>query len=143
MMGSHRLLKKGVPYREATQVRMAVRGPAFPAAVDLRVAANIGIAPTIVNLAGASLPDPDGFSLAGTIDRDAVLLQGYGGNNSYQAVRTDRHLYVEYAKGGRELYDYDFDPYELDNLLPEAEATAAPLVDKLNQLRGCIGSGCS
>jgi N-acetylglucosamine-6-sulfatase len=143
MMGSHRLLKKGVPYREATQVRMAVRGPAFPAAVDLRVAANIDIAPTIVNLAGASLPDPDGFSLAGTIDRDAVLLQGYGGNNSYQAVRTDRHLYVEYAKGGRELYDYDFDPYELDNLLPEAEATAAPLVDKLNQLRGCIGSGCS
>jgi arylsulfatase A-like enzyme len=142
MLGSHRLLLKGLPYRESARVRMAVRGPAFTTPIDERVAANIDIAPTIVALAGASLPNPDGLSLADPFDRDAVLLQGYGGNDGYQAVRTARYMYVEYNKGGRELYDYELDPYELDNLVPEDEATAAPLAGKLNQLRGCTGAGC-
>ena len=35
---------------------------------------------------------------------------------TYQAVRTDRYLYVEYETGERELYDYQVDPFELDNL---------------------------
>ena len=143
MMGSHRLMQKGLAYRESTQVRMAVRGPAFPSGIDERVAANIDIAPTIVDLAGAALPDPDGLSLTGAFARDAVLLEGFGGKDGYQAVRTDRHLYVEYAKGGRELYDYEVDPYELDNLLPADEAAAAPFVARLEALRGCVGAECS
>ena len=143
MMGSHRLLTKDAPYREATRVRMAVRGAAFPPGVDARVAANIDIAPTIVDLAGTSLPDPDGLSLAAPSARDAVLLQGFGGIDSYEAVRTVRHLYVEFSRGARELYDYEDDPYELDNLLPQDEAAAAPLVARLSALRECGGAGCS
>jgi hypothetical protein len=69
----------------------------------------------------------------------------------YSALRTERHLYVEYSSGERELYDYEIDPHELDNLLatwdghtpsPEAEAIAATLKARLDDLRFCAGSTC-
>ena len=152
MMGSHGLTAKGVPYRESTQVRMAVRGAAFAAAVDDRLTANIDIAPTIAALAGAELPRADGESLATPFARESLLLQGFGGKKSYRALRTQRHLYVENEGGERELYDYARDPYELDNLIatweghaPSAEnqLLAEGLAERLAVLAECHGRRCS
>ena len=70
---------------------------------------------------------------------------------TYQAVRTDRYLYVEYETGERELYDYHTDPYELDNLLADweghvptadAEAIANQLRARLNEIRDCAFETC-
>jgi hypothetical protein len=58
---------------------------------------------------------------------------------------------VEYGTGERELYNYDDDPNELENLLadweghvplPAAEAIAATLAARLGELRGCVGATC-
>ena len=34
---------------------------------------------------------------------------------SYCGVRTERYMFVQYATGERELYDYRTDPFELHN----------------------------
>ncbi len=55
-------------------------------------------------------------------------------------------LYVEYATGGRELYDLDADPYELTNLLHEptleVETKVTELMARLDALRNCEGDSC-
>ena len=66
----------------------------------------------------------------------------------YSGVRTADHLYVEYVTGERELYDYNTDPYETENLLagpstPEVEAIASELAARLDALRGCSGDKCA
>jgi arylsulfatase A-like enzyme len=149
MLGSHRLLTKGVPYQRATQVTMAALGPQFGQGVtDRRIAANIDLAPTIADLAGVGLPHADGLSLTGSEERDAVLLQRVG---DFRALRTLDALYVKNETGERELYDYVNDPYELDNFLAswsghapsaEAEARAAEMASRLADLTRCAGAAC-
>jgi hypothetical protein len=112
------------------------------------VAANIDIAATIADLTGIGFGG-DGVSLLEPPARDAVVLENW--SIPFVALRTVRYLYVEYAWGDRELYDYELDPYELDNLLasweghtptPAALAIAADLKDQLDALRSCAGSSC-
>jgi arylsulfatase A-like enzyme len=83
---------------------------------------------------------------------------GFAGNGiatgevpEYLGLRTLDTLYVVYRTGERELYDYDSDPYELDNLLadweghrpsPEAGALAATLSTRMEQLHDCAGGAC-
>jgi N-acetylglucosamine-6-sulfatase len=60
-----------------------------------------------------------------------------------KALRTERHLYVEYKRGERELYDLEEDPYELRNRY----ATASPdlkrrLEGQLDALRHCAAEEC-
>ena len=45
-----------------------------------------------------------------------LLIEGVGGLNqpAYDALRTYRYVYAQYANGERELYDLERDPYELD-----------------------------
>jgi arylsulfatase A-like enzyme len=69
----------------------------------------------------------------------------------YLGLRTLDRLYVVYESGERELYQYDADPYELDNLLAtweghtpsaEAEAIAAGMASRLEELHDCAGASC-
>jgi arylsulfatase A-like enzyme len=148
-MGSHRWDSKDIPHNASTRIMMAASGPRFGrGATDPRVAANIDIAATIADAAGIGFGG-DGVSLLGPPTRDAVVLEAV--TVPYSALRTERHLYVEYSSGERELYDYEIDPHELDNLLatwdghtpsPEAEAIAATLKARLDDLRFCAGSTC-
>jgi arylsulfatase A-like enzyme len=41
-----------------------------------------------------------------------------GNPTTYEAMRTDEFLYVEYSDGEREFYDLRNDPFELHNLAP-------------------------
>ena len=62
---------------------------------------------------------------------------------NYNAVRTSRYLYVEYATGEKELYDLKADPYELTNIYASASPTLLRnLKTRLNALKGCAGAEC-
>jgi N-acetylglucosamine-6-sulfatase len=151
-MGSHRLTTKGAPYRPITQVTMLASGPGIASgAIDNRIVANIDLAPTIAEAAGVDFSTGDGVSLLSSDRSDGVLLEAFGRSRAYKALRTRQYLYVENTSGERELYDYDRDPYELDNLLAnweghtpsaEAEAIALDLKPRLNALRNCAGATC-
>ena len=68
---------------------------------------------------------------------------GPGGSPAFEAVRTETHKYVEYENGGRELYDLEADPYELDNVYESADPSLIEdLRTKLDALRSCSKASC-
>ncbi len=120
MAGEHRLARgKNVPYEEALRVPLLIRGPAITAGAQITApVSNADLAPTILNLAGASPPPAlarplDGTTLAVALaggptnparvipieGRDNVARSRHGFKvRSYVGVRTARYAYVEYRR---------------------------------------------
>ena len=126
MWGEHRVKGKFVPYRGATRVDLAIAWPRrLPQGrVRARLALNIDIPVTIAGAAGAAHDDVAGRSLLEHWQRSGFVLEaalthlpGSGGTNvarpAYCGWRTARYLFVHYANGREELYDYARDPWEL------------------------------
>ena len=117
MWGDHRLQGKYWPYRYSTEVPMFMRWDGVIERGASGMVANIDIAPTILDAAGV----PNALSMEGhsVLDgtRSRVLLEGVqrGPWPGYCGVRTKKYMFVQYADGQRELYDYEVDPYELKN----------------------------
>jgi len=140
-MGEYRLMPgKMTAYDADIRVPLIITGPGVPAGRVIEdFAENTDLCPTFVELAGASLPAPvDGTSLVpllrGAIqsdERQAALIEHHhpardpadpdapgarsGNPPSYEAMRTKRALYVEYADGSKEYHDLASDPDELHN----------------------------
>src|SRR5690606_16359432 len=58
-------------------------------------------------------------------------------------LRTADWSYLEYGSGERELYDLVEDPYQLQNLIKEADPILlADLAERLDALAGCAGRQC-
>ncbi len=77
------------------------------------------------------------------LDEGGVKPQDWG-RPGLKAIRTQRHLYVEYGTGERELYDLEKDPYQLRNLAGEANSRLLQeLRERLGELRTCSGADCS
>jgi N-acetylglucosamine-6-sulfatase len=137
--GEYRLMPgKLTAFDTDIRVPLVVAGPAIPpGATTGAVAGNIDLAKTFTAIGGTTLPG-DGHSLVPLLNatatgdwRNAMLIEHHGpavditdpdaqsgtsGNpTTYEAMRTPRFLYVEYADGEREFYDLERDPYELDN----------------------------
>jgi arylsulfatase A-like enzyme len=100
--GEHRIpWEKGPVYEEGVRVPLLIRGRGFPAGAKVsQLAANIDLAPTIVELTGATAGlVMDGRSLL-PLAPDAAVGRHRGlliEKLDYQAVRNDSFLYVEYA----------------------------------------------
>jgi N-acetylglucosamine-6-sulfatase len=153
MWGSHRWspTAKRNPYRRASHVPLVIRYDALgrTSRIESRLVGNVDVAPTLADLAGVPTPaSVDGTSFA-PILRDpsrpwvrTLLLENLtrvqtpGRVPSYCGVRTDRFLFVHYAKGIEELYDERRDPFELHNIAgtPAAEQTEARLRQTTSRL---------
>lgn len=169
-MGQHRLpIGKWTAYEEDIRVPLMIRGPGVPEGQSREhMVLNNDLAPTFADLGGARRPEfVDGRSIAPLLRqappptqdwRDAFLIEaaafvpgtGAGipiGRPRFEAVRSEDHLYVEYASGARELYDLRTDPHQLENLLSPGDPAAAPevverLEGRLDELRGCSAASC-
>ncbi|HSI79807.1 MAG TPA: sulfatase [Solirubrobacterales bacterium] len=162
MLGEHRLTLKSLPYEESARVPLIVRGPDLPKGIEVEApVGNIDLAPTILDVAGASpLLNPDGVSLLDVIDdpdawagRDVLLEKfNYGDLDAEgAALRNSRFAYVRQVIEGEpfeELYDMDpesetYDPFQLENRADDPELAAEKLVleARLAQLRDCKGTG--
>jgi arylsulfatase A-like enzyme len=63
---------------------------------------------------------------------------------SYEALRTATQLYVEYANGEGEFYDYTTDPDELNNSFATMDsALKSQLSSELHALEACAGVTCT
>jgi arylsulfatase A-like enzyme len=158
MWGEHGVLaEKLFPYPPSVTVPLLMRWPGHvrAGAVDQRIAANIDIAPTVLESARVEsdrgIP-MDGSSLLHAETRTRLLLEywkSYGTVPTWASTWTPHYQYVEYdgAGGGvvfREYYALDRDPYEVSNLVSRGGADAsvdlASLSKQLAADRQCRGT---
>jgi len=140
------------PYEDSARLPFIVRAPWLvpdPGVRRKQMALNIDLAPTLLDIAGVSIPkEMDGESLVpilrrpGTRGRKAFLLEYwryYPENTpSYLGVRTDQYKYIEFERGRKPwLFDLKKDPKELNNLFgtPEGEKALPELKAMLNHLK--------
>lgn len=153
--GEHGLSnERRLSYEEALRIPLMIRYPNRIAAGQrpTQMALSIDIAPTMLELAGATPPDKlHGMSLARILDgedpdwRSSFLIEYYSDTvferiylMGYKAVRTDRYKYIRYEDldGMDELFDLAGDPYELRNLIddPRYADVRAEMDAELNRL---------
>ena len=151
----HRHYGKRLPYDRITRVPFLVTGPGVPKNRKCnQLLANIDIAPTLVELAGAQQPatcDGKPFSKLmlnpeahAELGRDGILIENWGQavshtsivSATYSSMRTQNHIYTEWATGGREYFDLQIDPEQLHNLYPDLTTPQQEVLsEKMRQLR--------
>lgn len=135
--GSHGLGSKVLPYEEGSRVPLMIYDPRVPEAQRGRrtsaVSGNIDIAATIMDLAGVGdRSNLDAQSLMPIVrgEKKAVretlpLIQVWGPAGTYAlSVVTEQYKYIYWCYGEgmepqEELFDIQFDPYEMRNLLQQ------------------------
>jgi arylsulfatase A-like enzyme len=157
--GEHRIRwGKGTPFEASVRVPLVIRGPGVVKDRVLpQLATNADILPTVLDLIGETPGERiDGRSLAPLFGpeaarvpwRNAVVLESRHeernqGVPAFGAIRTSRFKWIEYANGGRALYDLVNDPHEMTNVYGEENtAIAEALSAWLRDLLGCSGAGC-
>jgi N-acetylglucosamine-6-sulfatase len=155
--GEHGLsVERRLAYEESIRIPLFMRWPELikaGSAVD-QFALNIDIAPTLLEIGGASAPKKiDGRSLVPLLRgekvpwRDSFLIEYFSdkvfprvSKMGYQAVRDERWKYIHYIDldGMDQLYDLKADPYEMNNLaaLSQAGETVAQMRAKLQEFVG-------
>jgi N-acetylglucosamine-6-sulfatase len=193
--GEHRLVGgKFLAYEPSTHLPFLMRGPGIePGTETGELAANIDIAPTILELAHAT-PDKsiDGRSLVPYVTdttlrtRRPILFESFVETNDveangqepvarpssaaapgastarasgpgaeahasiaappkdYEGIRLGPYKYIEWPDGEKELYDITKDPYELNNIVRDANLfpIRAFLHAQLIRLEACVGRTC-
>jgi arylsulfatase A-like enzyme len=148
LLGEHRLTAKTVLYEESAGVPLVMRGPGIPGGVRrTQLAANVDLAPTILDLANAQPRRVmDGRSLlplarSPSVATDREILFE---NQRSTAIRTPRYMYAEHPAGESELYDLATDPFQLESRHddPALASTRVVLEQRLHQLENCAGAAC-
>ncbi|MGH9876321.1 MAG: sulfatase-like hydrolase/transferase [Nitrososphaerales archaeon] len=146
-LGEHRLYEKERWYEESIRVPIYMRIPGVEPQTIGRLVVNNDLVPTFLELAGASADITiDGRSLMPLISdsaipwRNATLIDVHW----YSAIRTEDYVYVSINWGGKELYDLNTDPYQMNNLayLPPWNSSVADLEAWKNELKACAGIVC-
>lgn len=137
LWGDHGVRGKRYPYSFSRRVPMLARWPGHlaPGTVDGRLAANIDIPATILDAAAVTPGGViDGRSLLDPEQRDRLFLEYAADPDAavpaWRSLVTEGMHYVEHLDGTvvtfREYYDLDKDPWQLVNLLEDADTTNDP-----------------
>ena len=140
MLGSHSLIRKQKPYEESARVPMLFRLPPALGLKPRRVDGTINtedVMPTLLRLSGVAVPKSvEGLDFTGYLrggadpSGGAAVIQcasPFGeytraiGGKEYRAVRTARFTYVRDLNGPWLLFDNERDPYQLKNLVNQAD----------------------
>ncbi len=160
LWGEHRLVDKRWAYEESIRIPFLLRYPARlrdPGRRNSEMVLNIDLAPTLLELAGAVVPDAvQGKSLVPLLeDRDYALreewLYSYFVDAPYRvpaqrALRTRSHILIDYQMGREdELFDLLQDPREKSNLLhtPAGRELEQRLLPRLEALEKAATKGSS
>jgi N-acetylglucosamine-6-sulfatase len=152
--GEHRVRNgKVLVYEPSIRVPLLMRGPGVPRGARRRqLVTNADVAPTILDAANARPGRvQDGRSLFPLMrdrglewGRDLLIEGGDGGATAFDAIRTYRYVFAQYATGEQELYDLRRDPFQLQSLHadPRYAAIKGILAGRLIGLKDCRGRGC-
>lgn len=160
--GEHRIpAEKYTPYEESIRVPLIVTGPGIaPGRTIHRVVGLVDLAPTLLELAGASAPSIDALDGRSLIPllrasdpasvpwREAILVEHFGGGapfrvRSYTGIRSEKDIYVEYASGEKEYYDLAKDPYQMENVAAKLPpATLERLSKRVAAFKACAALAC-
>jgi N-acetylglucosamine-6-sulfatase len=155
-LGEHRLGDKRLAYEESLRIPLVVAGGDLTPRRVAAMALNLDLAPTILDLAGISVPPAmQGRSLGRLLRgestglRDTFLYE-YDSESFFpvipeiRAVRTQSRKYVTYpgTPSDDELYDLVSDPREMTNLAgrPEWAPARAELRQQLDRLLAETGA---
>jgi arylsulfatase A-like enzyme len=162
LWGEHGVASKRFPYTQAVRVPLIVRWPGRvgEGETDDSLVGNIDVAPTILEATGIT-PNADhpmdGRSLFTAEPRRELLLEYFGSRigadvPAWASTRSSTYQYIEYyepttgATQFTEYYDLTNDPWQLENLLGDADPTNDPptalLSVSLQQARECSGAEC-
>ncbi len=149
LLGEHRLTSKVLAYTNSVRVPLLIAGPGVKPRVEERLALNLDLAPTLLELAGA--PALHGTSLLPLVRdsaptwRDAFVyecIDGYGGTKPMLAAITPRWSLIRTWERREdvtrpelafvELYDRSTDAAEASNIVTRPDA--APHVERLSRL---------
>ena len=154
--GAHGIFVKRAAYEESIRVPLLIRYPPLvqPGTSIDRLALNVDLAPTLLELAGVETPDAmQGRSLVPLLEgHDAEWRTSFIYENFYEppfytptlyALRTETWKLVEYPgyPGWTELFHLAEDPHETENLAGSEEhaATLAALRAELAERERSIG----
>lgn len=142
-LGDHGMWCKHTNYEQAARIPLIVVAPGqYQTGIASRyLAESVDIYPTICKLAGLPIPNGlDGQNIATTVldpkvpTKKAIVHVYPRGNRLGRAVRTDRYRLVEWKVFGAalesaelELYDYEKDPQETENIAVERPDVIAEL----------------
>ena len=150
LYGQHRGRQKQLIYDPAIRVPMYIVGPGVPAGTNDAWVLNNDFAPTIAELAGTTLNNPDGRSFVplfsgGAWTRSQFMIEHFEGLVvpdwwAVQAARLGRVAkYARYDATTEEAYDLVNDPDEINSLNPPWKTF---LRKRLGGLRNCVGAQC-
>ncbi len=150
-LGEQGMWGKTTNYELDARVALIVRDPRAKAkgGVSRALIELVDLYPSLADLAGLSLPDHlEGSSLRPLLDepdrpwKTAAFTQYSRGALRGYSIRTARHRYVEWVDHKRdgvahtELYDYEVDALEKDNVSAEQPELAARLSGRLKRGHG-------
>jgi arylsulfatase A-like enzyme len=141
--GSHGFGGKVLPYEEGSRSPMVIYDPRHPVSGKGKrckaVVGNIDMAPTILDLAGLTVPENmDGKSLrplldnpAGRVRESMLLINAWGNPPTHElTVVTEDYKYIHWPyahvmEPKEELYHLAADRYEMNNLVAHSDHRAA------------------
>jgi arylsulfatase A-like enzyme len=157
MIGEHGLSGKWLMFEESIRIPMFIYDPRLPDSARGRrvdgMALNIDIAPTLLDLAGASVPQQmQGRSLVPWLGGEPVewrrdwyyehdLDPGFGYIPVMEGVREQRWKYIHYTDVSAEsLFDLEADPAERNDLagLPDYASELERLRARCRELRATV-----